>query len=235
MIYVSSDSFFVFWRPGSNQNILTFYRAMKLWSTWITLLILTFFCSECNAKRGGRGGGGSSAMGKHYSRSKSYFTRKYSKPGSIEHTSSFRSFVFGATSGLLMFNAGRHIIQDSSEPISFGNRKYFWGESKYVPDEELPVQCINKIDPQDPQFGKVFFDNESRPQEIVYACPADNNCCGYDCCSNSTIFTSIFSLLVILLIVSVLSIFVIECVRWCLHCTYFCKHGHGRDFEPLSI
>uniref|UniRef100_A0A1I7UHF2 CX domain-containing protein n=1 Tax=Caenorhabditis tropicalis TaxID=1561998 RepID=A0A1I7UHF2_9PELO len=206
------------------------------WSTWIPLLLLMFLYSECIAKKGGRGGGGgSSAVGRHYSRSKSYFTRKYSKPGSIEHTSSFRSFVFGATSGLLLFNSGRHIIQDSSQPISFGNRKYYWGEPQYVPDEELPVQCINKIDPQDPQFGRVFFDNESRPQEIVYACPSENNCCGYDCCTESTIFTSIFGLLVILLIVSVISIFVIEGFRWCLHFTYFCKHGHTRDFEPLSI
>ncbi|CAI2348126.1 unnamed protein product [Caenorhabditis sp. 36 PRJEB53466] len=199
--------------------------------TWLLIVLAVVLFSACSAKKGGR----SSSHARHYSRSKPFFTRKYSKPGSIEHTSNFRSFVFGATSGLLMFNAGRHIIQDSSEPISFGNRKYFWGESGYVPDEDLPVQCINRIDPQDPQFGRVYFDNESRPQEIVYACPADHNCCGYDCCTESTFFTSIFSLLVILLVVSVLSIFVIECLRWCLHCTYFCKHGHSRDFEPLSI
>uniref|UniRef100_A0A8R1E1X3 CX domain-containing protein n=1 Tax=Caenorhabditis japonica TaxID=281687 RepID=A0A8R1E1X3_CAEJA len=177
-------------------------------STWLLLIAFVVLSPpECTAKKSGRGG---SSSARHHSKSKPYYTRKYSKPGSIEHTSSFRSFVFGATSGLLMFNAGRHVIQDSSEPISFGNRKYYWGENRYVPDEKLPIECVNRIDPQDPQFGRVYFDNESRPQEIV-------------------------SLLVILLIVSVLSIFVIECVRWCLHCTYFCKHGHTRDFEPLSI
>ncbi|CAB3402462.1 unnamed protein product [Caenorhabditis bovis] len=204
------------------------------------IALLLVACAFVDGRRGG-GSGGRGRSGSRSSslfstsRSKPYFTKKYAKPGSIEHTSNFRSFVFGATSGYLMFNAGRHIIQDASRPISFGNRQYYWGEGRLVPDEKLPIQCVNRIDPQDPQFGRVYFENESRPQEIAYSCPAESNCCGYDCCEESTFFTSIFSLLVVMLILSVLGIFVIECVRWCLHCTYFCKHGRAREFEPLSI
>ncbi|CAI5445326.1 unnamed protein product [Caenorhabditis angaria] len=204
------------------------------------VILLLILVTICVAKRGGRGKSSarisSSNIGSHRTRSKPYYTRKYSKTGSIEHTSNFRSFVFGATSGYLMYSGGRHIIQDASQPILYENRTYYWGETKYVPNENLPVQCVNKIDPQDPQFGKVYFENESsKPQEIMYGCPSGYNCCGYDCCPESTFFTSIFSLLILLLVLSVLGIFVIECIRWCLHCTYFCKHGRSRDFEPLSI
>ncbi|KAE9412150.1 hypothetical protein Angca_004708, partial [Angiostrongylus cantonensis] len=45
------------------------------------------------------------------------FTRKFSKVGSIERTSLFRSTVFGAAAGYLTFRAGRHVINDPGKPI----------------------------------------------------------------------------------------------------------------------
>ncbi|KAK6744181.1 hypothetical protein RB195_011094 [Necator americanus] len=131
------------------------------------------------------------------------FTRKFSKVGSIQRTSMFRATVFGAAAGYLTFRAGRHFINDPSKPIMFDSRSYYWSSDLQTPTEELPVQCVNRIDPQDPQFGRVYYANESRPTEIVYGCAEGDYCCGYDCCQEGTFFTSLFRLLILILVFSI--------------------------------
>ncbi|VDM70715.1 unnamed protein product [Strongylus vulgaris] len=130
----------------------------------------------------------------------------------------------------------------------FDSRPYYWNSELQTPTEEFPVQCVNKIDPQDPQFGRVYYENDTRPTEIAYACPEGDYCCGYDCCQEGTFFTSLFilknqfyrsqcysRLLVLILVLSVIGVFCIEAIRWGLNCMYMCKYGHPRECEPLSI
>ncbi|VDM58282.1 unnamed protein product [Angiostrongylus costaricensis] len=167
-------------------------------------------------------------------RSVSFFTRLFPL-GSIERTSLFRSTVFGAAAGYLTFRAGRHIINDPGKPIVFDSREYYWNADLHTPSEKLPLQCVNKIDPLDPQFGRVYYANDSRPTEIVYGCAEEDYCCGYDCCQENMFFTSLFRLLIMILVFSVLGVFCIEAFRWSLNCIYMCKYGHPRDLEPLSI
>ncbi|PIO65867.1 CX module, partial [Teladorsagia circumcincta] len=128
---------------------------------------------------------------------------RYAKTGSIERTSLFRSTVFGAAAGYLTFRAGRHIINDPSQPIMFGSRSYYWNADLQQPTEALPVQCVNKIDPQDPQFGRVYYPNDTRPTEIAYGCAEGDYCCG--------------RLLVFILVMSVLGVICIEAFRWALN------------------
>ncbi|KAK5976110.1 CX module [Trichostrongylus colubriformis] len=181
-----------------------------------------------------RRGGGGSRGGRGHSRarfaSSPRFTRKYAKTGSIERTSLFRSTVFGAAAGYLTFRAGRHIINDPYQPIMFGSRSYYWNTDLQKPTEELPVQCVNKIDPQDPQFGRVYFPNDTRPTEIAYGCAEGDYCCGYDCCQEGTFFTSLFRLLVFILVMSVFGVICIEVSR-CISLPFtslcaFCSTSH---------
>ncbi|KHJ93087.1 CX module [Oesophagostomum dentatum] len=160
------------------------------------LCLFSFTFSVIIARRGGgsSGRGGSrarSALSHRSSSSSPRFTKKFSKVGSIQRTSMFRSTVFGAAAGYLTFKAGRHIINDPSKPIMFDSRPYYWNSELQTPTEEFPVQCVNKIDPQDPQFGRVYYANESRPTEIAYGCAEGDYCCGYDCCQEGTFFTSL--------------------------------------------
>ncbi|CAI4232272.1 unnamed protein product [Auanema sp. JU1783] len=169
------------------------------------------------------------------SRSRLRFTKRLSQAGSIERTALFRSTILGLTAGYVSYQAGKHIISSPSNAMTFENRQYFWDSTFFTPSEELPTQCINKIDPNDPQLGRVYFPDESRPHEIVYGCPESELCCGYECCKENTFFTSLFTLLVMILVFSILGIFFIEAFRWALHCFYICKYGRDRQFEPLSI
>ncbi|KJH47459.1 CX module [Dictyocaulus viviparus] len=181
--------------------------------------------------------GGDSHSGRSY-RTKTTtprFIRKFSKIGSIERTSLFRSTVFGAATTYVTFKAGKHIINDPEKPIVFDSRAYYWNSDLQMPDETLPVQCVNKIDPQDPQFGRVYYANDSRPTEIAYGCADADYCCGYDCCQETTFFTSLFILLIMILVFSIVTVFCIQAFRWGINCMYICKYGHPREFHPLKI
>ncbi|KAK6060397.1 CX module, partial [Cooperia oncophora] len=107
----------------------------------------------------------------------------------------------------------------------FGSRSYYWNADLQQPTESLPVQCVNKIDPQDPQFGRVYYPNDTRPTEIAYGCAEGDYCCGYDCCQEGTFFTSLFRLLVLILVMSVLGVICIEAFRCVLNCVYMCKYA----------
>ncbi|XGW13816.1 hypothetical protein V3C99_000258 [Haemonchus contortus] len=71
----------------------------------------------------------------------------FAKTGPIERTSLFRSTVFGAAAGYLTFSDRRHIINDPYRPFMFGSRSYYWNSELQKPTEDLPVQCVNNIDP----------------------------------------------------------------------------------------
>lgn len=40
----------------------------------------------------------------------------------------------------------------------------------------------------DPQFGSVFFPNNTRPKTIIWKCSLYEYCCGYECCPQSSGF-----------------------------------------------
>ncbi|KAI6233645.1 CX domain-containing protein [Aphelenchoides fujianensis] len=42
--------------------------------------------------------------------------------------------------------------------------------------------CRMPISSGDPQFGNVFFQDQTRPKEIVWSCSAYEHCCGTECC-----------------------------------------------------
>ncbi|KAK6020970.1 hypothetical protein OSTOST_13368 [Ostertagia ostertagi] len=188
---------------------------MILLRVWVFSLLLS--CSVTMAKRGG----GSHGRGRSRSRSASAprFTRKYAKTGSIERTSLFRSTVFGAAAGYLTFRAGRHIINDPYQPIMFGSRSYYWNA-----DLQQPTKHCRYTTRMTPVLRK-------SPMAVQKATTA----AGYDCCQEGTFFTSLFRLLVFILVMSVLGVICIEAFRWALNCIYMCKYGHPRDVEPLSI
>ncbi|PIO68690.1 hypothetical protein TELCIR_09510 [Teladorsagia circumcincta] len=64
---------------------------------------------------------------------------------------------------------------------------------------------------------RVYYPNDTRPTEIAYGCAEGDYCCGYDCCQEGTFFTSLFRLLVFILVMSVLGVICIEAVRWALN------------------
>ncbi|PAV78679.1 hypothetical protein WR25_21208 isoform C [Diploscapter pachys] len=141
---------------------------------------------------GGRGHSSGRSHSSSHSRSSSSrkFSYKTSTTGSIERTSLFRSTVFGGR--YLSFAAGRHIIVAPAQPIIFDKRHYYWDSSYINPNETYPTVCVNKIDPQDPQFGRVFYENETKPKEIAYGCEDEEAyCCGYECCEESGVFTGL--------------------------------------------
>ncbi|PAV78677.1 hypothetical protein WR25_21208 isoform B [Diploscapter pachys] len=162
----------------------------------LCFLIIAICAVQTTFSKGGRGGGRGHSSGRSHSSSHSRssssrkFSYKTSTTGSIERTSLFRSTVFGGR--YLSFAAGRHIIVAPAQPIIFDKRHYYWDSSYINPNETYPTVCVNKIDPQDPQFGRVFYENETKPKEIAYGCEDEEAyCCGYECCEESGVFTGL--------------------------------------------
>lgn len=42
--------------------------------------------------------------------------------------------------------------------------------------------CRMPIQNGDPQFGNVYFSDNTRPREITWGCSFHEHCCGYECC-----------------------------------------------------
>uniref|UniRef100_A0A914BU76 CX domain-containing protein n=1 Tax=Acrobeloides nanus TaxID=290746 RepID=A0A914BU76_9BILA len=109
---------------------------------------------------------------------------KYTKGsgvGSFVRSNTFKNAIVDATAGHLIYQDGKHMIQNATAPMMWSNRQYYWGEQYYQsrPGNQM---CRMPIDPTDQHFANVYFQNQTRPREIVWGCGACEVCCGTECC-----------------------------------------------------
>ncbi|CAD5213807.1 unnamed protein product [Bursaphelenchus okinawaensis] len=101
--------------------------------------------------------------------------------GSRSRSSTFKNMIVGAAAGYLTYQAGKHLIRSAMAPMMWNNRPYYWGQSYYQPRPQQQM-CRMPLDPGDPQFGNIYFQDQTRPKEIVWSCGYNEQCCGYECC-----------------------------------------------------
>uniref|UniRef100_A0A914CDI8 CX domain-containing protein n=1 Tax=Acrobeloides nanus TaxID=290746 RepID=A0A914CDI8_9BILA len=109
---------------------------------------------------------------------------KYTKGtgiGSMARSNTFKNAIVGAAAGYLIYQGGKHMIRSAMAPMMWGNRQYYWGQQYYQSRPGYQM-CRMPIDPTDEQFGSVYFQDQSRPREIVWGCGAGEVCCGSECC-----------------------------------------------------
>ncbi|KAI1710423.1 CX module domain-containing protein [Ditylenchus destructor] len=99
--------------------------------------------------------------------------------GSKSRSSTFKNMIVGAAAGYLTYQAGKAIIRSAAGPMMWNNRPYYWGQSHYQgsPGGQM---CRMPLDASDPQFGNVYFPDNTRPKEIVWSCGYNEHCCGYE-------------------------------------------------------
>uniref|UniRef100_A0A915N0D2 CX domain-containing protein n=1 Tax=Meloidogyne javanica TaxID=6303 RepID=A0A915N0D2_MELJA len=154
-----------------------------------------------SAKSGGGGGGwfgggskSSSGSGHYSGKSGGYhggggggfYRSNYREKGlgSRSRSDMFKNMIVGAAAGYLTYQAGKAIIRSMSAPMTWNNRDYYWG-SQYYPGgthHSDRTMCRMPVEPDDPKFGKVYTPDGSQPKEIVWSCPYNEECCGYECC-----------------------------------------------------
>ncbi|EGT46238.1 hypothetical protein CAEBREN_04997 [Caenorhabditis brenneri] len=64
----------------------------------------------------------------------------------------------------------------------WNNRPYYWGSNYYRASPGHSNMCRMPIESGDPQFGNIYFQDNSRPREITWGCGYYEYCCGYECC-----------------------------------------------------
>uniref|UniRef100_A0A7E4WB61 CX domain-containing protein n=1 Tax=Panagrellus redivivus TaxID=6233 RepID=A0A7E4WB61_PANRE len=108
---------------------------------------------------------------------------RYSKSGigSAVRSNQFKNVIVGAAAGYLTYQAGKHLIRSAMAPMMWNNRPYYWGQSHY-PSRPGQSMCRMPLDQNDPQLGNVYFQDNTRPREIVWGCGYNEYCCGYECC-----------------------------------------------------
>uniref|UniRef100_A0A914CQX7 CX domain-containing protein n=1 Tax=Acrobeloides nanus TaxID=290746 RepID=A0A914CQX7_9BILA len=109
---------------------------------------------------------------------------KYNKGsgvGSFVRSNTFKNAIVGAAAGHLIYQGGKYMIRSATAPMMWSNRQYYWGEQYYQsrPGNQM---CRMPIDPTDQHLGNVYFQNQTRPREIVWGCGACEVCCGTECC-----------------------------------------------------
>ncbi|CAJ0941222.1 unnamed protein product, partial [Mesorhabditis belari] len=195
----------------------------------LNLLLVLTFSLEVESK-GGRGTG--RGRSRSFRVTQKRMIKRTAKSGSIERTQVFRSALLGAGAGYLVASKGRFYIQNPRDPILFEERKFYWDSQYYPINDTLPVQCVNPIDPQDPQLGRIYFSNESHAREIVWGCEGGAECCGYDCCMDDGIFSSILRLAFVIVLLALIGLLLIECIRWMIYC--IAQFRTKNSFNPVS-
>uniref|UniRef100_A0A914BU80 CX domain-containing protein n=1 Tax=Acrobeloides nanus TaxID=290746 RepID=A0A914BU80_9BILA len=110
---------------------------------------------------------------------------KYTKGsgvGSFVRSNNFKNAIVGAAAGHLIYRGGKHMIRSATAPMMWSNRQYYWG-AQYYHSRPGKQMCRMPIDPTDQHFANVYFQNQTRPSEIVWGCGAGKVCCGSECCS----------------------------------------------------
>ncbi|CAI2349302.1 unnamed protein product [Caenorhabditis sp. 36 PRJEB53466] len=102
--------------------------------------------------------------------------------GSRNRGSQFKNMIVGAAAGYLTYQAGKAIIRAAAGPMMWNNRPYYWGSNYYRSNPGHSNMCRMPIESGDSQFGNVYFQDQSRPREIVWGCGYYEHCCGYECC-----------------------------------------------------
>jgi hypothetical protein len=67
----------------------------------------------------------------------------------------------------LLYQGGKHLIRSAMAPMMWGGRPYYWGSNYYQPRPGNQM-CRMPVSPSDPQFGNIYFQDNSRPKEIVW-------------------------------------------------------------------
>uniref|UniRef100_A0A0N5DB61 CX domain-containing protein n=1 Tax=Thelazia callipaeda TaxID=103827 RepID=A0A0N5DB61_THECL len=83
-------------------------------------------------------------------------------------------------------NAQNYLISNSYKLIisfRWNNRPYYWDSSYYKSNKYGSHMCHVHVDPNDEDLGKVYFQDGTRPKELVWSCNYDEYCCGYECCN----------------------------------------------------
>ncbi|KAL7074723.1 hypothetical protein ACQ4LE_005932 [Meloidogyne hapla] len=136
-----------------------------------------------SGKSGTRGSGG------YHGGSGGFYQSNYREKGTGSRSRSdmFKNMIVGAAAGYLTYQAGKAIIRSMSSPMAWNNRNYYWGTQYYPGGSHHSdrTMCRMPIEPNDPKFGQVYTPDGSQPKEIVWSCPYNEECCGYECCSES--------------------------------------------------
>jgi hypothetical protein len=117
-------------------------------------------------------------------KSSSHQSPKFNKGsglGSMVRSNTFKNAIVGAAAGYLTYQAGKHLIRSAMAPMMYGGRPYYWGSNYYQPQPNMQM-CRMPMNPSDPQFGNIYFQDYTRPKEIVWSCGYNEHCCGYECC-----------------------------------------------------
>uniref|UniRef100_A0A1I8B2T4 CX domain-containing protein n=1 Tax=Meloidogyne hapla TaxID=6305 RepID=A0A1I8B2T4_MELHA len=136
-----------------------------------------------SGKSGTRGSGG------YHGGSGGFYQSNYREKGTGSRSRSdmFKNMIVGAAAGYLTYQAGKAIIRSMSSPMAWNNRNYYWGTQYYPGGSHHSdrTMCRMPIEPNDPKFGQVYTPDGSQPKEIVWSCPYNEECCGYECCPGS--------------------------------------------------
>uniref|UniRef100_A0A914EI13 CX domain-containing protein n=1 Tax=Acrobeloides nanus TaxID=290746 RepID=A0A914EI13_9BILA len=97
--------------------------------------------------------------------------------------STFKNVIVGAAAGYLAYQGGKYLIRNAMSPMMYNNRPYYWGSSYYQSRPNTQM-CRMPVESNDPNFGNIYFQDQSRPREIVWSCGMHEHCCGYECCPN---------------------------------------------------
>uniref|UniRef100_A0A914W8U4 CX domain-containing protein n=1 Tax=Plectus sambesii TaxID=2011161 RepID=A0A914W8U4_9BILA len=205
------------------------------WTLALLVVVLVVHVGVVGS-RGGRGGGGRGSFfggrrggfgGSSVGRSSSVSSGKgsgssnrgggsstFSKGtglGSIARSSSFKSAIAGAAAGYLTYHAGKAIINTAGAAMMWGGRPYYWGPSYYQYRSGYDMCSMPLINSADNTFNDVFFNNGTRPTQIVWSCRASSEyCCGYECCPENN--GGIIVLVIIGIVVG--GIVVLLCCGW---------------------
>ncbi|KAH7724552.1 Protein H06I04.6 b [Aphelenchoides avenae] len=130
---------------------------------------------------GGYAGGTGAGLGRSNTGFQTSSFSKGSGLGSRSRSSTFKNVIVGAAAGYLTYQAGKHLIRSAMAPMMWNNRQYYWG-SNYYRGQPGQNMCRMPLDSSNPEFGDIYFQDNTRPREVVWGCGYNEHCCGYECC-----------------------------------------------------
>ncbi|KAI6176446.1 CX domain-containing protein [Aphelenchoides bicaudatus] len=121
--------------------------------------------------------------------------------GSVSRASTFKHALAGAAigtiGGLLVWEAGKAIINSATTPFHHGGRDYYFDQQNYrgpsnVPRCSMPLSQLQTAPSTtttnengtsaDQTLSSIQYKDGTRPKEVVWSCNVGEICCGSDCC-----------------------------------------------------